>query len=207
MVMEKRQDQAKNKNESGTGRKKTASSGSAANDLIRKLVPLFEETVKAEFAPIQYSIRDLYKRMSKIEKKMLAIEKWITEAMAAEDNYNDKWHEDPEKLGKDHRVVFQEIRVDTVFVDKYEQLNTIGSLGVKELSGQMNIGATIENSSNPSEELSEDSMEKWKEKMKKFKEMKEKYGIDQNMNRVLDENPPQEKASVPTSDLKQNDKK
>jgi hypothetical protein len=39
-------------------------------------------------------------------------------------------------------VIFQEFHIDRFIVDKYELTNNINQLGVKELSGQMNIGAT-----------------------------------------------------------------
>ncbi|WP_053365909.1 hypothetical protein [Bacillus sp. FJAT-27245] len=39
-------------------------------------------------------------------------------------------------------VIFQEYKIEKVIVDKYELNNTIGQLGIKELGGQLNIGAT-----------------------------------------------------------------
>ncbi|GIN20879.1 MAG TPA: hypothetical protein DEO65_01475 [Bacillus bacterium] len=144
--------------------------------LEKRLVPLLEETVKSEFAPVQYAYQELYKRIISLEKKMSALETWADETTAEMDSRNEEARvHDP-----DHSVLFQEITVEKLFVDKYEQVNNVGSLGVKELSGQMNIGATFENSSNPSEGIPEEPMEKWQEKKKKFKAMKEKYGIDKS---------------------------
>ncbi|RDU38272.1 hypothetical protein DRW41_01500 [Neobacillus piezotolerans] len=39
-------------------------------------------------------------------------------------------------------VIYQEYKIEKVIVDKYELNNTIGQLGIKELGGQLNIGAT-----------------------------------------------------------------
>lgn len=39
------------------------------------------------------------------------------------------------------RIVVEQIRIDTVVVDKIEYNNNFGALGIKELSGQLNIGA------------------------------------------------------------------
>lgn len=39
-------------------------------------------------------------------------------------------------------VVYQEYKIERVIIDKYELNNTIGQLGIKELGGQLNIGAT-----------------------------------------------------------------
>lgn len=202
LEMEKRLSQAIDKNESGPERKKISKSEPTTQELGKKLLPLFEEKIHAEFAPIQDTIEGLYKRMSKVENKIFALEKWITEAVAAVKSGID------EKGNGDHdpQVIFQEIRVDTLFVDKYEQLNNIGNLGVKDLSGQMNIGVTIENSSNPSEEVSNETKEKWKGKMKKFKEMKEKYGINNNNDKDQNESSRNEEVNASASDLNQSNK-
>ncbi|RST76027.1 hypothetical protein D4T97_004330 [Siminovitchia acidinfaciens] len=48
-------------------------------------------------------------------------------------------------------IVIREIKVDKVLLDKYEQNNNFGSLGIKALSGQLNIGATYGNSTLPAE--------------------------------------------------------
>ncbi len=158
--------------------------------LEKRLVPLLEETVKSEFAPVQYAYQELYKRIISLEKKMSALETWADDTTAEMDSRNE------EVRGDDHSqpILFQEITVDKLFVDKYEQVNNVGSLGVKELSGQMNIGATFENSSNPNEEISGEAKEKWQEKEKKFKAMKEKYGIDKSNenNRGADKEGPKE---------------
>ena len=116
-----------------------------ARDLEKRLVPLYKETVKAEFAPVQHAFQELYKRMISLDKKMTALEKWTDETKAEMDTRN----EEARVYDGVQPVLFQEISIDTLFVDKYEQVNNIGSLGVKELHGQMNIGATFENSSNP----------------------------------------------------------
>lgn len=171
--------------------------------LEKKLVPLFEETVKAEFAPVQYAFQELYKRMISLEKKMTALEKWADETASAMDSRDEKTG----VYDAGMPVLFQEITVDKLFVDKYEQVNNVGSLGVKELSGQMNIGATFENSSNPSGEITGEAMEKWQEKMKKFNVMKEKYGIDENNRNKAEEDQGYQKNEVREENGQQEDTK
>ncbi|RST72020.1 hypothetical protein D4T97_017315 [Siminovitchia acidinfaciens] len=206
LEMEKRLSQAIEKNDPRPGSKKIGNAELTAKDLRKNLVPFFEETVRAEFAPFQNALEDLFNRMSKVEKKMVALENWITEAVAPiERGIDEKRDDDHEMNGIDHHVIFQEIRVDTLFVDNYEQLNSIGSLGVKELSGQMNIGATFENSSNPSEEISNESKEKLKEKMKKLKKMKEKYGV--NNDKDQHESSQNEESSEQAGERQQSDEK
>ncbi|MEK4030451.1 hypothetical protein MKZ02_18235 [Pseudobacillus sp. FSL P4-0506] len=38
-------------------------------------------------------------------------------------------------------IVFQEFSIDRVFLDKYEQTNNLGQLGIRELNGKLHIGA------------------------------------------------------------------
>lgn len=38
-------------------------------------------------------------------------------------------------------IVFQEFSIERVFLDKYEQTNNLGQLGIRELNGKLHIGA------------------------------------------------------------------
>lgn len=105
-----------------------------------------------------------------MEKRVSFYEKWLGDYLTM----YDQWMEENKMKGRDKReqetpIVYQEIKVDKLFVDKYEQVNNLGNLGIKDLSGQLNIGATFENSSNPSEYL-----DKWTEKADKFHQTMEK---------------------------------
>ena len=64
---------------------------------------------------------------------------------------NEQLHEEMKQLKRipveenNHQtqpVVYQDIKIERMMVDKYEMNNNIAQLGVKELSGSMNIGAT-----------------------------------------------------------------
>ena len=53
-------------------------------------------------------------------------------------------------------------------MDKYEQTNNLGQLGIKELSGHLNIGATYDKGVIPNE-----LVEEWKKEMNSLNQMKE----------------------------------
>lgn len=72
------------------------------------------------------------------------------------------------KIGKEQPVVYQDITVERMMIDKYEMNNNIPHLGVKELSGFLNIGATYGRGVIP-DELAED----FKKGMGEFKKEKE----------------------------------
>ena len=59
--------------------------------------------------------------------------------------------------------------MDKLFVDKYEQINTLGNIGIKDLSGQLNIGTSYENTS------PHDLEEEWKGEFEKLKKLKENH--------------------------------
>jgi len=59
-------------------------------------------------------------------------------------------------------VVINEVRIDKFYLDKYEQNNNIAQLGIKDLSGALNIGATYGKDTIPkevSDQIKEDLQE------------------------------------------------
>jgi hypothetical protein len=101
-----------------------------------------------------------------MEKQLSFFKQWLGDYLSM----YERWLEESktkESIRKEHSnpVIYQEIKVDKLFVDKYEQVNNLGHLGIKDLSGQLNIGTTYENSSNPMDALPE-----WTEKAAKFQE-------------------------------------
>ncbi|MEH7392657.1 hypothetical protein V7149_14580 [Bacillus sp. JJ1503] len=63
------------------------------------------------------------------------------------------------KKNDEQAVVIKEIRIDKFYLDKYEQNNNFAQLGIKDLSGALNIGATYGRDVMPkevSEQLKED---------------------------------------------------
>ncbi|MBY0120482.1 hypothetical protein [Bacillus sp. S/N-304-OC-R1] len=56
-----------------------------------------------------------------------------------------------EKGLSENPVVIKEIHIDKFYLDKYEQNNNIAQVGIKELSGALNIGATFGKDTIPKE--------------------------------------------------------
>ncbi|WP_428911586.1 hypothetical protein [Niallia sp. Krafla_26] len=69
---------------------------------------------------------------------------------------------------KEKEPIFKTLYVDKLYLDKYEQNNNFAQLGIKTLSGALNIGATY-----GKEAIPKKVTEQVKEDMDKMKEMKE----------------------------------
>jgi hypothetical protein len=83
-----------------------------------------------------------------------------------------------QKQVNNHPFVYQDIKVDKLMIDKYELNNTISQLGVNQLSGTMNIGATYGTGMIP-EDLKEDFKQNIAQ-LKKEKQTYEENKLDQN---------------------------
>ncbi|OCA81677.1 hypothetical protein A8F94_22735 [Bacillus sp. FJAT-27225] len=75
----------------------------------------------------------------------------------------------------EQRLLYKTLYIDKVYLDKYEQNNTFGQLGINQLSGALNIGATYGKDAIPNEvteKLKEDiqNMKAEKEEMAKNEE-------------------------------------
>lgn len=94
-----------------------------------------------------------------------------------------------QKDPKPQPIVYQDIKVERMLIDKYEMNNNIAQLGVKELGGTLNIGATYGKGIIP-EDLAED----FKQNMNQLKTEKQAYqesqenGQDSNKNEEIEIN-------------------
>ena len=68
------------------------------------------------------------------------------------------FHVEEKDESTEHPIVIKEIHIDKFYLDKYEQNNNIAQLGIKELSGALNIGATFGKDTIP-KEMNEQLME------------------------------------------------
>ncbi|WHY82643.1 hypothetical protein QNH23_04450 [Siminovitchia fortis] len=81
------------------------------------------------------------------------------------------------KKKEEQPVVIREIKVDKILLDKYEQNNNFANLGIKDLGGQLNIGATYGTSTLPAE-IAEDIKADF-ESFKQDSEMDETENIEE----------------------------
>jgi chromosome segregation ATPase len=117
-----------------------------------------------------------YRRLTDVEKRLSHLETNLSNLENQMQTYRSQLNELGEEIGHmkqqkkkeksiSQPVIFQEITIDKMLLDKYELNNNIAQLGVKELSGSLNIGATYEKGIIPSE-----LAEEWKEKMAELKQ-------------------------------------
>lgn len=78
---------------------------------------------------------------------------------------------------KEPPIIIEKINIERVYLDKYELNNNFGQLGIKELKGRLNIGATY--GTDPFKNFPES--EEIKEKRNERKEKNEKKGPEVNI--------------------------
>lgn len=148
-----------------------------------------------EYAPLAFASREEYENVSEeaalqpfhssIQRRILALEQnylLINEVQAGlQKQMNDlieKFNQfsqnkgGSEDLPLQQEPIFKTLYIDKLYLDKYEQNNNIAQLGIKELSGALNIGATYGKDAIPkevTEQVKEDiaKMKTEKEEMQK----------------------------------------
>lgn len=71
-----------------------------------------------------------------------------------------------EKSAKEAPIIIEKINIEKIILDKYELNNHFGQLGIKELKGRLNIGATYGSEFSPKAEEEEDRENKIKREKK-----------------------------------------
>jgi hypothetical protein len=79
--------------------------------------------------------KELKKKLSSLEMKIEELKKSLQSLQ--EQNPQDKVMET-----KDPPIIIEKINIEKIIIDKYELNNNFGQLGIKELKGKLNIGAT-----------------------------------------------------------------
>jgi hypothetical protein len=132
-----------------------------------------KDMFRAEMITLHQKIGELYGRIDFLEQQITSLEKKIEEKDMEShicDNEENK-NDEQANFTKGQPIIFQEIKVDKLFVDKYEQTNNLGQVGIKELSGHLNIGATYDKGVIPN-----DLIEEWKQEMSKISKEKKEEG-------------------------------
>ncbi|MEH7114316.1 hypothetical protein V7124_18285 [Neobacillus niacini] len=95
---------------------------------------------------------------------------------------------------KNKEPILQTLYIDKLYLDKYEQNNNFSQLGIKNLSGALNIGATY-----GKEAIPKVITEQVKENMAKIKEMKKDMANKQPVTNQPDDLHHEESSSEPAS--------
>lgn len=86
-----------------------------------------EKELKEKLASLEMNLDDLKKRLMEFEQK-------------TQKEFVQKTQ--PAGKEKDPPIIIEKINIEKIILDKYELNNNFGQLGIKELKGKLNIGAT-----------------------------------------------------------------
>lgn len=146
--------------------------GEFIRDFENQIIDKVKHMIQLEMASIHNMLMEFDHRISKLEDQITSLEKQSSEKIRVIQDILQKKNiqEEAAKINpqEGQPIIFQEIHVDKLFMDKYEQTNNLGQLGIKELSGHLNIGATYDKGIIPNE-----LVEEWKKEMDSLHQMKE----------------------------------
>lgn len=110
------------------------------------LVEEIEESILKKISPYLKNMDMINERILNLEKSISLLNKSQAYLLQRLTEISEKvMHYENGKEAKQEQVtVIKEIKIDKFFLDKYEQNNNFAQLGIKELSGTLNIGATYE---------------------------------------------------------------
>ncbi|MCM3568877.1 hypothetical protein [Neobacillus mesonae] len=109
---------------------------------------------------------------NEIRKKLSILElniKELEEALHGLKNQNQNQNEpEQDAKTKDAPIIIEKINIEKIILDKYELNNNFGQLGIKELKGKLNIGATYGSEFTP--KMDEEDIEKQEKEKREKKE-------------------------------------
>lgn len=117
------------------------------------------------------SLKDLFQIFSKddyeqeLKKKISFLETNIEELK--ETIAKIKMEKQEQLEAKDPPIIIEKVHIDKIVLDKYELNNNFGQLGIKELKGKLNIGATYGSEFIPKPNEEENKRTLTKKKMEK----------------------------------------
>jgi len=119
------------------------------------------------------SLKDLFLIFRKndvekeLKKKLFSLEMNIEELKKTLQGFQEQSSLGKVIPSKDPPIIIEKVNIEKIILDKYELNNNFGQLGIKELKGKLNIGATYGSEFTPKmdDELMDENNQK--EKMKK----------------------------------------
>lgn len=94
------------------------------------------------------SLKDLIHLFSKsdeekdLKKKLTSLEKNIEELQKSLVTFQEDKINNAQAPIQQPPIIIEKINIEKIILDKYELNNNLGQLGIKELKGKLNIGAT-----------------------------------------------------------------
>jgi hypothetical protein len=123
------------------------------------------------------------------QKKMLSLEKNIADLEKLVGALQDQAKPDKAIKTNDPPIIIEKINIEKIILDKYELNNNLGQLGIKELKGKLNIGATYGSEFTPNlpeHENSSETKAKKTEKEEKTANQSNESGPKINFNAKKD---------------------
>ncbi|MCJ8007640.1 hypothetical protein ACFFF5_15830 [Lederbergia wuyishanensis] len=138
--------------------------------VIKKISPFIQavEQMDKQIRELEINVLQIQQSHIELTNRIDAIEVQLSRLQEEETKTN-------EEKTQQQPMVIKEINIDKFYLDRYEQNNNFAQLGIKDLSGALNIGATYGREVMP-KELSEQI----KEDMKEFKGMKKEFGFGED---------------------------
>lgn len=118
-------------------------------DMEKQIYVQVSAYLEQKFSSIQNKLDNLEERMSVMEGNVNDLMANHLQQIRQLKNEIESIHTKSRSNREDKSVIIRELKVDTITLDKYEQNNNFGYLGIKEISGQLNIGTTYGSSALP----------------------------------------------------------
>lgn len=153
------------------------------NSMSENRVEWFTQLISKEIEPFKQQMELLNDKVSQMEIHFEELKKEVADLKKKQKTVNEAEQEqsafsdDAKPENRPASIIYQDIKIEKVYLDKYEQHNNFAQLGIKELGGQLNIGATYGSGAIP-KEVSEQS----KEAMESMKEMKEEFEVESGVS-------------------------
>lgn len=99
-----------------------------------------------------------------LKKKLSSLEINLMEIKSTLQSFQEQIPTEKIIKTKDPPIIIEKINIEKIIVDKYELNNNFGQLGIKELTGKLNIGATYGSEYTPDLEKEEKGENNCREK-------------------------------------------
>ena len=98
--------------------------------------------IDQELVPLKTQINHLENLFNRLEENYESLHSTTEHLSQALHIVENRPPDPPQRPENDQQIVIQKVNIEKILLDKYEQTNNFGQLGIKDISGQLNIGAT-----------------------------------------------------------------
>ncbi|MBU5212778.1 hypothetical protein [Heyndrickxia oleronia] len=155
--------------------------------LENKIFSKMKEYIDQELVPLKTQINHLENLFNRMEENYESLQSSTQQLSQAMHILENRPPDPPQRPENDQQIVIQKVNIEKILLDKYEQTNNFGQLGIKDISGQLNIGATYGKGVIPAE-LVENLMENINE----IKNMDNVHTTDESSSESVDESSEEE---------------